>query len=188
MRIVEQSANLISCTECPEQLIETVAKTCTNSELGDSRGFCKALLLCGYHTPFEFCDATFKFITNRGISHELIRHRLCSFVQESTRCMDDSDMLLCKPVEYSFSYEEIERSYKQLMDSGCPHEIASGVLPNSLATFIWVKANFREWRTIFGLRCATGEHPHMRDLMCMAREKLVEATGMDYYFYNVTQG
>ena len=125
-----------------------------------------------------------KFISNRGVTHEMVRHRLCSFAQESTRYVDyQSDMEFIKPVwadekpldEIKFwieSCERAERDYKMLRSMGWRPEQAREVLPNALKTEIVVKGNIREWRHIFKLRCSKAAHPQIRSLMIPCMKEL----------------
>jgi thymidylate synthase (FAD) len=143
----------------------------------------------------EFGDITVKFITNRGITHELVRHRHCSFAQESTRYVKyDGKMEFIRPVWGSEKLLGIwnddidtdsylrpnvcnaeltwfqactnaERKYKTLLQLGWRAQQAREVLPNSLKTEIVVKANFREFSHILNLRCNPKSHPQMVALM-----------------------
>jgi len=114
MKIIEQSHEIISLPDNLLQIIETAGRTCYKSEEKtgctiyneqcphkpaeweepcietwcehhSSQNFIKMLLDRGHHAMIEFGDITVRFITNRGVTHELVRHRLCSFAQESTR-------------------------------------------------------------------------------------------------------
>ena len=151
----------------------------------------RRLLSSKHEAMIEFADMTVRFITNRGVTHELVRHRMCSFAQESTRYIKyDGEMEFIKPVwfkdepindalEYTDKeYQEfepqniwkhtmgmLEETYKELLDHGWKAQQAREVLPNSLKTEIVVKANLREWRHIFKLRCASVAHPQMYELM-----------------------
>lgn len=131
---------------------------------------------------------TVRFICDRGVSHELVRHRLCAFSQESTRYCNYSGgvtfiippwMEDIEPGEYDFSNVDdmvcpklswieccllLEAQYKELLASWSPQQ-ARTVLPNSLKTEIVVTANLAEWHHIFGLRTAKAAHPQMRELM-----------------------
>jgi thymidylate synthase (FAD) len=124
-----------------------------------------------------------KFITDRGVSHELVRHRMCSFVQESTRyCNYDYDrfgreLTVIKPStwdswsesqqdwwEGSLKYAEL--NYLFMVQDDMQPQQARAVLPNSLKTEIVVRANFREWRHVFRLRALSkSAHPDMRALV-----------------------
>jgi thymidylate synthase (FAD) len=127
------------------------------------------------------------FIIDRGISHELVRHRLASFTQESTRYCNyskdkfDNGITFIKPDWYnsldngdedtiSFHWhncmKHCERIYLLLLEQGLSPQFARSVLPNSLKTEIVITTNFREWRHIFQLRAIEkAAHPQMRQLM-----------------------
>ena len=89
MKIIEQSHEIIHLPENSLQMIEAAGRTCYKSEnkITDTsaENFVKMLRDRGHEAMLEFGDITVKFITNRGVTHELVRHRLFSFAQESTR-------------------------------------------------------------------------------------------------------
>ena len=137
----------------------------------------------GHLAVVEFGNMIVKFVTDRGISHELVRHRLCSFVQESTRyCNYSSDKFgnectFIKPSTWDTWTDEQKSAWRDMTQfsedaytvsiqkGGTPQQ-ARSILPNSLKTEIVVKANFREWRHIFALRAISkAAHPDMRALM-----------------------
>lgn len=129
---------------------------------------------------------TIKFITNRGVSHELTRHRPCSFAQESQRYIDydkdkfGSEITVIKPFieegskdweEWKYAMEWCETVYKNLRGRGVTPQIARGVLPNDCKTEIIMTAVETEWQHIINLRYhgTTGApHPQMKELMGMA--------------------
>ena len=140
-----------------------------------------------HHAMIEFGDIIVKFVTNRGVTHELVRHRLCSFAQESTRYVNygGDDIVFIKPVWFERSrflqkliwkctIKISETAYKLLLKFKWQPQQAREVLPNSLKTEIVVKANIREWRHIFTLRCNKAAHPQMRALMIPLLEELKE--------------
>jgi thymidylate synthase (FAD) len=132
-----------------------------------------------------------KFIIDRGVSHELVRHRLCAFSQESTRYVNYKGgctfiippWISLKEGSYDGhipGYEisddqasltwycsmlNAEQDYIKLLDNGWSPQQARSVLPNSTKTEIVVTANFREWRHIFKLRTSKAAHPQMREIM-----------------------
>jgi thymidylate synthase (FAD) len=143
-----------------------------------SQKFTKMLIDQGHHAMIEFGDIIVRFVTNRGVTHELIRHRIgVSYAQESTRYVRyDGKMEFIRPVWWDdvSPYTQrvwhdqmlaIEASYNILLRSGWRPEQAREVLPNSLKTEIVVKGNIREWRHIFQLRTSRKAHPQMRALM-----------------------
>ena len=147
------------------------------------------LIKRGHFAMLEFGGMiTVKFTCDRGVSHELVRHRLASFAQESTRyCNYGNDehiqfIIPCwldipndrelgntdEVLEYTWckSMKLSENCYNSLIRNGWSPQQARSVLPNSLKTEINMSANIREWRHIFKLRTAKAAHPQMRELMC----------------------
>jgi thymidylate synthase (FAD) len=121
-----------------------------------------------------------KFIVNRAVTHEIVRHRPCSFLQESQRYCRYSDnkfggeVTFIKPMFYETGtpeYElwhramtETEQLYLQLLETSTP-QAARTVLPNSCKTELIVYANLQEWRHIFRLRTSKAAEPSMREVM-----------------------
>ena len=142
--------------------------------------FIKKIIERDHGAVLEFGDMQVCFITDRGISHEIVRHRLCSFIQESTRYCNYSgdkfggELAFIKPSHdyndggaWDYLCRNAEKIYLELVNEyrWTPQQ-ARSVLPNSLKTKIQVKANFREWRHIFKLRAISkAAHPDMRRLM-----------------------
>ena len=114
------------------------------------------------------------FVIPRSVSHEMVRHRPCSFLQESTRYCRYGDINAIQPPGLSENQKNIwkqsilhaEKAYSELLDSGARPEIARAVLPICLKTEIMVTASVPEWEIIFGLRCSPAAHPEFRDLAC----------------------
>lgn len=139
----------------------------------------------GHESILEHSTLSVKFIVDRGVSHELVRHRIASFTQESTRYCNyakedeltfidiwpvlrdkyENPMLLEIYDSWKISMMKAETTYLEMMKNGCVPELARSVLPNSLKTEIVVTANYREWREIFKQRCAKAAHPQMREVM-----------------------
>lgn len=181
------------------QLIEWAGRKCYKSEekidTGSAPRFVRGLL--GRKPPhesvIEHVSASVLFIIDRGVSHELVRHRLCAFSQESTRYCNygggvtfiippwvtiepgeyDSEYLYHNPDrgwckedrEWFDSVVEAADSYDTLLSKGWTPQQARSVLPNSLKTEIVMTANLREWRHVFMLRTAKAAHPQMREVM-----------------------
>lgn len=124
---------------------------------------------------------TVHIVTNRGVSHELVRHRHCSFAQESTRYVDYTDeMQFIRPIwnidiesddEFERILEVCEHDYSWLRRHNWQKQQAREVLPNALKTELLMKATLQEWQHIFELRCAKDAHPQMRALMIPLREQ-----------------
>lgn len=190
MRIIEQSHEIIALPENALEIIEQVARTCYKSEdkikPGSADKIVRSLVERGHHAMIEFADVTVKFITNRGVSHELVRHRHCSFAQESTRYVRyEGNMEFILPVWWKKwnddqmeiwerTIEDSEWAYESLLHEGASPQEAREVLPNSLKTEINVKANLREWRHIFELRCSKAAHPQIRALMLPLLKEMSE--------------
>jgi thymidylate synthase (FAD) len=188
MKILAPSAQIIAGMEDgPEMLrrIESAGRTCYKSEekiTGDSAApFVERILRSGHHSVLEHVSASVRFICDRGVSHELVRHRLASFSQESTRYANYSQARFGKEITvirpcfwpenspaYALWVDAMQRAedvYLALLAAGASAQEARSVLPNSLKTEIVVTCNMREWRHIFELRCAPAAHPQMREIM-----------------------
>lgn len=190
MKLIEPSYEILTFINHEEILktIEKVARTCYKSENNISEDTSSAermismLVLNGHEAMIEFQDIIVKFTSNRGFSHEMVRHRLCSFAQESTRYCNysndkfDNQITFIRPYWFGKGFlkqegawddqmREVEDLYFSFVSAGLKPQDARGVLPNDLKTEINVKANIREWRTIFKLRTAVAAHPDMRRLM-----------------------
>jgi thymidylate synthase (FAD) len=128
-----------------------------------------------------------RLVVNRAVSHELVRHRPCSFLQESQRyCRYGDDrfgqqVTFIKPVffeEESSEYgqwltamEETEKAYLKLLET-CTPQAARTVLPNSCKTEIIVYCNLKEWRHIFSLRTSPAAEPSMREIMTPLEQEM----------------
>jgi thymidylate synthase (FAD) len=128
----------------------------------------------GHESVIEHAVITVRIVCDRGVSHELVRHRLASYSQESTRYVDSRAMVVVRPcywrgeamhAQWLAAMREAERAYCGLLDSGAAPEEARAVLPNSLATVVVMTANIREWRHVLRLRCSRAAHPQMREIM-----------------------
>lgn len=166
--------------------IEKAGRTCYKSEDKISEGtadeFARRILKSGHESVIEHVSASVRFVTNRGVAHELVRHRLCSFSQESTRYVRYAgNMQFIRPVWWDewgaeaqkawiSAMEATEKAYLTLLDTGSKAQQAREVLPNSLKTEIVMTANMREWRHVFRLRCSMAAHPQMRHLMLSCLE------------------
>ena len=174
------------------QHIEKIGRVCYKSEDritddGESaKKFVKMLISNGHEAMIEHSSLSVKFVVDRGVSHELVRHRIASFAQESTRycnyskdkfgneitvilpCFFDTGMgILSNSLvyqEWKLACEYAEERYFNLLKMGATPQQARTVLPNSLKTEITITANYREWRNFFKLRTAEASHPQMREV------------------------
>lgn len=193
MKIIEQSWEWIQKPIMPLELIELAGRTCYKSESkitkDSSKKFVEMITKRRHESVIEHANASVKFITNRGVTHELVRHRLCAFSQESTRYVKyNGQMEFIRPIWFStdlsivsealdftgwaipdaiwgMSLYESELAYIKLLQNGWRPEQAREVLPNALKTEIVVTANLREWKHIFKLRTSKAAHPQIRTLM-----------------------
>lgn len=188
MRIIEPSFSILHMPSATEILnvLESAGRTCYQSDCAESKedtqNFIRRILKRGHESVIEHMSATVRMICDRGVTHEIVRHRLCSVSQESTRYANytkakfGNEITVIRPFfwdknshEYSLwamAMEECERMYLTLIEGykATPQQ-ARSVLPNSLKTDIVVTANMREWRHIFKLRCSPTAHPQMQQSM-----------------------
>ena len=190
MRIIEPSYEIL--TEISEsgikelQHIEKIGRVCYRSEDkitddGESaKKFVKMLIGRGHEAMIEHSSLSVKFIVDRGVSHELVRHRIASFAQESTRYCNyskdkfDNGITFIKPhffEEGTQNWEEwiwamgmAEKSYLQMLKNGATPQEERSVWPNSTKTEITITANYREWRNFFKLRTAKAAHPSIQEI------------------------
>lgn len=164
--------------------IERCGRVCYKSESkieeGSAAKFVAAIIKQGHETVLEHASVTVKFVVDRGVSHEIVRHRIASYCQESQRyCNYSKDdfsseitFIIPEYIEYKSSawnmwktaMSEAENSYFELLNYGLTPQEARAVLPNSTKTELIMTANLREWRTFFKLRCDKAAHPQMREV------------------------
>lgn len=189
MRIVEPSATIEGQYDYDHMLahVEKAGRTCYKSEdritAGSAAKLIKHVIARGHESVLEHMNISVRFICDRGVSHELVRHRIASFSQESTRyCNYVGDTitfinpLLEEGTEaysvWHLAMENAEYDYNRLIRAGCKPQIARSVLPNSLKTELVMTANIREWRLFFHLRCDKAAHPQMRQLTIPLYEEM----------------
>lgn len=170
--------------------IERAGRTCYKSEeritTESAKKFIAGLIKSGHHSVLEHHNLSVRIITDRGVTHEIVRHRLASYSQESTRYCNyagdkfgneitvilpvwfDNVTLAAKGFKAYNAWNEAckaaEAYYMQLLQSGQSAQQARSVLPNSLKTEIVMTCNLREWRHFFTLRCSSAAHPQMQDI------------------------
>lgn len=192
MKIVEPSVELLWITENPERAIEVAGRTCYKSEdkiTEDSSGeFVKRMVKSGHHAMIEHACASFRIVTDRGITHEIVRHRLASYAQESTRyCNYGKDkfgnecsfirppgLTLLGADIWEDACRYVEQQYFNMLDAGTSPQIARSVLPNSLKTEIVMTANLREWRHFISLRASKAAHPQIRPIAIDIHKELMK--------------
>lgn len=189
MRVINAGYEIISELNGAEILkhIERCARVCYKSEDritdGSAEKMVAALIRSGHEAMLEHYSFTVKFICDRGVSHELVRHRIASFAQESSRyccyakdkfgkeltfinpCFWESDS--DNYARWFHEMDESEKTYLAMIESGATPEQARDILPMSIKTEIVMTANLREWRHFFKLRAegTTGKpHPQMLEI------------------------
>lgn len=194
MKIINPSVELINPVEYEVALntIELAGRTCYKSEnkiTDDSaEEFIRNIIKRGHEAVLEHVSITVKFICDRGVSHEIVRHRIASYCQESTRYCNYSkdkfgnEITIIRPnffdgvsKEYACfvrSCKQAEINYFDLLNEGARPEQARSVLPNSLKTELVMTTNIREWRHFFKLRCSKAAHPQMRQVAIMLFEQM----------------
>ena len=178
--------------------IEKIGRVCYKSEDritedGESaKKFVKMLINKGHEAMIEHGTISVLFTVDRGVTHELVRHRIASFAQESTRYVNYSldrfgneinvvdihdgikldkamqnlsaDSIQRIVNEWYFAMYDAEKHYMRMLELGATPQIARSVLPNSTKASITVTANYREWRAFFKLRTPDTAHPQMREV------------------------
>ena len=209
MKIIEPSVELINPVpyEVALNTIEIAGRTCYQSEdkmTGDSaEGFIRQIIQRGHESVLEHVCVTARFICDRGVSHEIVRHRIGAYSQESTRYCNYSgdkfgnEITVINPshvkgtVLRSMWYGACacaERAYFEMLNSGSSPQEARSVLPNSLKTTIIVTYDLREWRHFLRLRCAPAAHPQMQQVALMARKLLTERYPVFFEDLNFDRG
>ena len=174
------------------QKLERCGRVCYKSEdkitEGSAEKFIGMILKSGHESVLEHEKLTVKFICDRGVTHEIVRHRIASYSQESTRYCNYSkdkfgnELTFIRPCfwaddseEYAVwkqAMEEIVKTYVKLISLGAKPEEARSILPNSLKTEIVCTMNLREWRHFFRLRTAERAHPQIREISVALLDEL----------------
>lgn len=160
--------------------LERHGRTCYKSEdritPDSARRFVATILKSGHESVIEHEKVTVRIICDRGVTHEIVRHRIGSYSQESTRYCNykSRGVQVIEPlffVDDEEKYEiwlsamaSCEAAYNALIEVGASPQEARSVLPNSLKTEIVITYNLREWRHFFKLRCSKRAHPQMREI------------------------
>lgn len=210
MKVIKPSFEILTPIDREAVLkhLETVARTCYKSEdkitEQSAPKMVKGLIKSHHTAMIEHFSVSVKMVVDRGVSHEIVRHRIASYAQESTRYCNYSqgkfgnEITVIKPLffdegtpEYIIWEEscmQAEKAYNELIEMGRSPQEARSVLPNSLKTEIVVTMNLREWIHFFNLRAlgTTGApHPQMKEIAMMVLEEfsnqLPEIFG-DMYF------
>lgn len=186
MKIIEPGFEIVDLLDGNEMLkrIERAGRVCYKSEAGITNDsairFVKNIIRSGHESVIEHEKITVKIICDRGVSHEIVRHRIASYSQESTRYCNyyaekfGNELTFIKPYFWNKDFAKykiwentmlyIEKAYMELIEAGAKPQEARSILPNSLKTEIIVTMNLREWRHFFKLRADKAAHPQMRQI------------------------
>lgn len=184
MKIIDPSAHVIDEIDGQEVLkkVERIGRVCYKSEeriTDDSAGkFIARLLESGHESVIEHVSVSVKVICDRGVTHEIVRHRIASYSQESTRYCNyandrfGNELTFIRPFYFEEGSEkyklwhtamaDCEKSYLELIQSGATPQEARAILPNSLKTELVMTMNLRQWRHFFRLRLSKYAHPQMQ--------------------------
>lgn len=196
MKVINPSVEILTPIDGKSILkaIEAAGRVCYKSEdkisPESAEKFVAGIIKRGHEAVIEHYNITVKFICDRGVTHEIVRHRLASYCQESTRyCNYSSDkfgteITVIKPCYLDEGTEGYrmwaglcslaEAYYFDLLNWGCTPQEARAVLPNSLKTELVMTANIREFRHFFKLRCSKAAHPQMREVALMLLKEFKE--------------
>ncbi|MCC8066434.1 MAG: FAD-dependent thymidylate synthase [Clostridiales bacterium] len=171
--------------------IERIGRVCYKSEdrisEGSAEKFIAGILKRGHESVIEHESVTVKVICDRGVSHEIVRHRVASYSQESTRYCNYSkdkfqNQISVIDIATGFAYdmndpsdqqkyeiwsaamESAEKYYFKMLEAGASPQEARSILPNSLKTELVMTMNLREWRHFLKLRLGGGAHPQIREI------------------------
>lgn len=182
MKIIKPSYEIIDTLNGKEILkkIELCGRVCYKSEdkitHESAERFISQIIKLGHESVLEHFSFSVRFITDRGISHEIVRHRLASYSQESTRYCNygndkfNGEITVVEPhlineqkLNWHKACELAEEQYFKLLKTTTP-QTARAVLPTSLKTELIMTANLREWRHFLKLRTSKNAHPDLRAL------------------------
>lgn len=170
---------LLASTPDPERLLEEAGRTCylSSDKISEDshRKFIRMIIKNGHHSVLEHAYATFRVKGgSRGFTHQMVRHRICSFSQQSQRYVNEEEFSFVVPEAVARNPEAKEiydrfmahsrEAYKQLIARGIKKEDARFVLPQGTESEIVISANFREWRHIFQERCSKAAQWEIRKI------------------------
>ncbi len=196
MKIIQPSFEILDNINGEEiiQKIEHAGRICYKSEdsisKNSSKAFISGIIKRGHESVIEHEKITVKITCDRGVTHEIVRHRVASYSQESTRYCNyandkfNNEITVIKPcfweedsqnfIIWKNTMEQIEKAYFDMIENGAQPQQARSILPNSLKTEIIVTMNLREWRHFFKLRVSKESHPQMREIAIPILNKFKE--------------
>lgn len=203
MIVVKPSIEILSTTDYETILkkIERIGRVCYKSEdkikEDSAEGFIRGIIKRGHESVIEHESISVKVTCDRGVTHEIVRHRIASYSQESTRYCNYtadkfSNQISCIDLATGFQYdlndegdrkkyeiwncamEAAEKYYFEMIQAGAKPEEARSILPNSLKTEIVMTMNMREWRHFIRLRGSKAAHPQIREITEMIQKEFAE--------------
>ena len=162
---------LVQATPNPIETIANIASICYDSDPKNAMGLVKHLYNNGHHSVFEHIYFTFKIEgISRACSHQLVRHRHCSFTQRSQRYCSEDGFEYVTPAtidatEFRGDMSIIEGFYSYYQEQGVPNEDARYILPNACATEMYLSCNLRELIHIANERLCTRAQWEIRALV-----------------------
>jgi thymidylate synthase (FAD) len=194
MKIIKPSIEILDDLNLEAILkkLELCGRVCYKSEdkitPESAAKFISSILKRGHESVIEHFSFSVKFIVDRGVSHEMVRHRLASYSQESTRYCNYAknrfgrEITVIEPIFlkrgtqgydiWKQACEKAEQAYFGMLDWGCLPEEARDVLPTCVKTEIVMTANLREWRHFLRLRTSPAAHPQIREVAKMLLDEL----------------
>ena len=193
MILVKPEIEIIDMAEYTKVLakLEKIGRVCYKSEdrieEGSAERFIASIIRSGHESVIEHESASIKVICDRGVSHEIVRHRVASYSQESTRYCNYSkdkfqNQISVIDISTGFAYDMnipidfekykiwneamkcAEKYYFQMLEAGASPQEARAILPNSLKTELVMTMNLREWRHFLRLRLGNGAHPQIKEI------------------------
>ncbi len=202
MKIIKPYTEIIDNLNYSDILkkLEICGRVCYKSEdkitEDSAEKFIRGIIKRGHEAVIEHFSFSVRFVVDRGVSHEIVRHRMASYCQESTRYVnygnDKNELTFIKPCffddtidsddfykdplfnEWAVAMDGAEKSYLFMMENEATPQEARSVLPNSTKTELIMTANLREWRHFFKLRTAPAAHPQMREVAIPLLNELKE--------------
>lgn len=193
MKIIDQTFEILTPIDSNKILknLEKIGRVSYKSENliteTSAKNFIKKIIENKHEAVIEHENISIKVITDRGVSHEIVRHRIASYIQESTRYCNygkdkfSNQLVFIKPIDFELEVDDLEilqmleNHYMKCLNikKRTPQQ-ARYFLPNGLKTEIVITMNLREWRHFFKLRCSQKAHPQMKDMSKKILTKLNE--------------
>ena len=203
MNVIKPSIEIIDMKDYETMIrkIEKIGRVCYKSEGNitedSAERFIRNIIKSGHESVIEHENITVRMVCDRGITHEIVRHRIASYSQESTRYCNyagdkfgnqitvidlaggfqydlDNETDRAKYEVWTEAMEHAEKAYFNMLELGATPQEARSILPNSLKTEIVMTMNLRSWRNFFRLRCASNAHPQMIEVANIALKEFKE--------------